>query len=310
MQSPPAARVDVGTSGVSTRRIPARTLGAVGTSPSPFEVLRSWQSWLEVTGRANANTRRQYRRYVLGFLADSMLDPLEVTEDDLIAWAAGVDRHGDMFGMSLRALKSFYRYAADRGLVQVDPTGHMRTRRHKYLPPAETPDPDLERVFAAAEAIDPRARPTLELIFATGARLGSICAVRSEDIDLAHRLIRFCVAKYDDPYEVPLGERGLRAARELLALADYRPTRVVVRRPTLVGVGPSRLSQWVKLAGDLAGVQMWTHRLRHEFAHRVANDPRIPALVAAQLLNHRDPTMLRVYARGRDPLARLAVEGL
>lgn len=278
----------------------------------PFTLIREWQVWLEVSSRAkaNANTRRQYRRYLIAWMSDTLVDPLEVTEADLMLWARDVDRHGEMYGMTVRALKSFYRFAKHQGLVKKNPAKHLEIPNRDRLPPPMTSDEDLERFFTAAEPLDPRARPTLELIFATGARLGSIAGVLREDVDLDRAVIRFRVAKNDDPYTLPLGKRGRRAAEQLLDLIDYMPPKVAQRRPTLIGVGPSRIWQWVHEASADSGVPVWTHRLRHEFAHRVANDPRLPHLVASKLMNHKDPRQLEVYALPFEKLEREGVEDL
>jgi len=226
-----------------------------------------------------------------------------------VTWASSLPRRGEMFGQTIRALRSFCRFAVDREIMPADPTRHLQIPRPRRRTPKKTPDVDLERLFVAAEAIDPRARPTLELIYATGCRLGSIAAAMPEDVDLEGRKIYWRTAKNDDPYESPLGPRALRAAEQLLELRDYRPP-TAKRRPTLVGVGPGRIYQWVQAAGEASGQHFWTHRLRHEFLHRVANDPKIPPFVAAGLANHRDTRMLFVYADPDEDLKRAAVEPL
>ena len=130
-----------------------------------------------------------------------------------------------------------------------------------------------------------------------------------EDVDLGSRRIYWRVAKFDDPYDSPLSDRAAWAAGELLELRDWHPARAK-RRPTLVGVGPQRIYQWVQSSGEFAGLHFWTHRLRHEFAHRVANDPQVPPFVASRLLNHHDTRLLDVYADPDEDLKRLAVANL
>jgi site-specific recombinase XerD len=279
-------------------------------SAHPFAIIRDWQAWLEVSGRANAETRRQYKRYLLGFLADVTIDPLDVTKRDIWAWAQQASRQGATYGQTVRALKSFYRFAKREHLVKKNPAKAVEIPRSECLPPPMTSDEDLERFFAAAERVDPRARPTLELMFATGARIGSVAAAESKDVDLVRNVIHWRVAKNDDPYKSYLGKRGRRAAARLLELGDYMPPKVARRRATLVGVGAGRLWQWVDEASRSSGVDVWPHRLRHEFCHRVANDPAIPDFVASSLMNHKDPRQLKVYALPFEELGRQGVEDL
>lgn len=273
-----------------------------------FALLRRWSDWMELSGSYSAKTRHAYRRYLLSFLADVMIPLDELTEDDVVAYLASLPARGEMRGGVLRALRCFYRWAAERGLD--DPVRRLKIPRRKYGAAPFLETDDLERLFVVAERLDPRARPTFELMFATGARLGSIVEVFPDDVDLVRRLIHFRVAKGDRPYSVPLGERAYRACVMLLELADYHPKMASGRRPTLVGVGSTTIQRWVSEAGAMIGVRAYPHLLRHSFAERICNDPTVPALVAAELLNHQDTALLRRYARGRDELQRQAVSGL
>lgn len=273
-----------------------------------FVVLKRWSEWMEVSGRYSAKTRHAYRRYVIAFLADTLLPLEEVSEDDVVGYLAGLPANGDMRGAVLRALRCFYRWGSERGMP--NPVGRLRVPRKKYGAAPFLEPEDLERLFEAAESLDPRARPTLELMYATGARLGSIAGVMPGDVDLAKRVIHFRIAKGDRPYSVPLGERGYRAALRLLELIDWHPKMASHRRPTLVGVGPGTVHRWVSEAGAKIGVRAFPHLIRHTFAERICNDPAVPALVAAELLNHADTALLRRYASGRGELQRLAVARL
>jgi integrase len=194
--------------------------------------------------------------------------------------------------------------------VNDDPTWDLRIPRLKYGEAPALTDEELERVLTCAERLDPRARPTLELMYATGARVGSICEVLPEEVNLVRRTIYFRIAKGDKPYTNPLGPRGMRAALKLLELRDFVPPRAGKRRPTLVGVAPVIVQRWAKEAGEMAGVRVWTHLLRHTFCERIANDPATPELVTVELMNWRDGAQLRRYASARLPLKRDAVAGL
>lgn len=284
---------------------------AASTAPlGTFEVLHRWQAWLESSGRFAETTRRQYRRYAFATLADLLIPLDELTEDDLVGYLAGLPAKGGMRGQTIRAMSSLCRYAARRGLISEDPTAMLSVPRAKY---GEAPylDPDeLEQVLAAAGRLpDPRARPTLELIACTGARVGSICGVTPADVDLRKRQISFRVSKGSRPYTNPLGTRGMAAARELIELMDYQPPRGPRRRrPTLVGVAPCVVQRWAREAGQMVGLHVWPHLLRHTFAERIANDPQVPEIVVVELMNWRDGSLLRRYAAARGPLKRGALE--
>ena len=262
---------------------------------------------MEVSGRFSQKTRTDYRRTVVRVLGDVLI-PLEaLTEADVISYLETMPSKGAMRGQVIRSLRCFYRWAVARDLVDHDPTWDLRIPRAKYGDAPSLSDEELARVLQAANRLDPRARPTLELMYATGARVGSICEVLPEEVDLVRQTIFFRVAKGDKPYRNPLGPRGMRAALELLRLRDYVPPRAGKRRPTLVGVASVVVQRWAKEAGEIAGVKVWTHLLRHTFCERLANDPENPELVTVELMNWRDGAQLRRYAKARDPLKRAAV---
>jgi integrase len=287
-----------------------------------FQLLVRWQRFLVVSGTCGASTCRQYRNVVFDFCARLTADPewtggrdpIRATTDDVAAYLAAVTTQGGYRNQAIKGLKSWFGFLYDHDVIDREPLKAIKPRRRRRVgrPPNLT-DEELERVFAAAERIDPRARPTMELAFETGARIGSLAAARAEDLHLddpAGPWILWRTAKNDDPYESPLSERAEKACLLLLDLADWKPRTVGARRPTLIGVGEGAIWRWVHLAGERSGVPTWPHLFRHAFAYRVTNDPRIPPLVAAGLMNHKDTSQLTVYAAGDRDLARLAVADL
>ena len=293
------------------------------TAGALFAAVLRWQRTLDVSGRANANTRAQYRRTLLSFFADVLADPdwegsrdpFRLTEDDMVAYIGAIDPHGGKRNMVVRTLRSFYGWLAEREdvdgqpLILRNPMRHLPPTPEKYGP-APSLDPDeLERVLVAAESVDPRARWAIELQYHTACRAGSLVAVMPTDIRRgpAGASVIFREAKNDDPYEVALGIRGLRAADELIALIDYRPPKVAQRRPTLLGVGYNQYENWVKRASEKAGVPLWSHLLRHTRITRWA-EANVDVRSIMALSNWRDPTLLHRYAAASAVNLRAAQE--
>lgn len=292
-----------------------------GTRPYPppeampavtFALIRRWQEFLMVSGETNENTARQYRRLLLEFIAETLRPLEDVSEDDVVAYLAAIDPHGMKRGMALRALKSFYRWAQPRGIVPSNPVVAMKVRRPKLTTaPSLTPE-QLDAVLVAAEKVDPRARWTLQLAYATGARLGSLVEVTEDDIRWEPEpWLEFRVAKGDAPYGVPLGPKAIEAVRHLVELRDYTPRTVKTRRSTLVGVGPGTVWKWAHRAGELAGIKVWPHLLRHTFGTRLMDTGHIVDVRTwVELMGHADASQLRRYAAPSDPNLRAAVEAL
>lgn len=282
-----------------------------------FDALLRWQRFLEVSGTANARTRREYRRYLLAFVADVMADPewpsardvLALTEDDIVEYLARYTAaKGPSRGMLLRALRSFYGWASSRDLIASSPVGRMKPGRSRYGPaPSLSVEQADALLRAAGEMRDPRAAPAIALQLYTGCRVGSLIAAEPADVDLGPLpSIVFRVAKGDRPYRVPLGPRGTDAARRLVELKDWHPV-TAKRRPTLVGVGEERYRDWLREAASRAGVgHVWTHLLRHTAATRVA-ESGADIRTVMELFNWEDPRLIRRYAAASDERMRQAV---
>lgn len=277
-----------------------------------FVLLARWQRYLDVTGRCNADTRRDYRRAVCNFFADIYADeewtgprdPLALSEDDAIDWVRGwAPKRGPGRAGVLKAVKSYYQFAEDREAIERDPFRNIRIPRPKYDDPPFLTARELRRLLTAAELVDPRARWAIQLQYGTGARVGSIVALRWEDVKGDR--IRIKNEKRDSTRGKPLEGLAAEAIDELRALADYCPKRGK-RQPTVIGVGYERYRQWLKEAGERSGVDVFTHLLRHTRAtdlSRAKTDVR----TMMEIFDWKDPRMVDRYASPYDPHVRSAM---
>jgi integrase len=272
-------------------------------TPAVFDLLRRWQDYLAVAGVAET-TARQYRRAWFAVLADLCLAPEDVTEDDLVTYLAELPAQGGARSQTMKAAKSFYRWAVPRYLDH-DPTERLKAGRKRRAAHVRAHDRDvLDRVFAAAEQIDPRARPAMELLYSTGARIAQLCEVVPADVRGGR--ITFRVTKGDRPYSLPLNPMARRAVDQLLDLGSYVPPNAGGRRDTLVGIGPGNLWRWVKLAGERCEppVDIQPHDFRRSYGTELANDPRVDIRTWVSAMNHADPTQFGRYAKPREERLR------
>jgi integrase len=290
----------------------ARVAEAATAGAGIFVLLARWQRFLDVSGRCNPRTRKTYRRIVTNFFADLYADdtwegprdPLAITEDDAVAYIYGwTAAKGEMRGQTLRALRSFYAFCEDREEIHRSPFRHLKPGRPKYedapfLTPAE-----LRELLRAAELVDPRARWAIQLQYATGARVGAIVALQWSDIRGGR--IRILDEKADESRGLPLEGLAAEAVSHLRELATYQPTRGR-RRDTPIGVGYERYRQWLKEAGERAGVDVFTHLLRHTRATDLAR-MRTDDRTMMTVFGWKDPRMIKKYAAPYDPHIREAM---
>jgi site-specific recombinase XerD len=263
--------------------------------------LRSWTDWLEATSK-RPKTIRQYRYWLLRFTADTLIDPWEATEADLVAYIGQMPKTGTGRHAFLQAMSAYWRWA--ESLAGRNPTTRLTIRRPK-TPPAPHIAPDVLRaIIREAFRHEPRRGWTIVLMFATGVRVGSLVAIRPEDVNLADGLLWIREAKAGRSYELPLEKLALSAASWLTQ--DARDAD----RETLVGVGDEQVRNWLREARIKAGVpdRVWPHLLRHSFATELARvtDPETWRVA----MNHADLSNFQRYVhteaeRVRDALSQV-----
>lgn len=133
----------------------------------------------------------------------------------------------------------------------------------------------------------------MRLCYYTGARVESLCSIAPGDIDLAQRVVHLKRAKGDKPYVVPLSNEAAGVCRELLAMT-------LPGAWTVVGVKPRTFWLWVRQAGEVAGIHVTPHMLRHSFATHLLNQG-VNVRVVQELLNHASLEMTQRYTAVTDP---------
>ncbi len=232
-------------------------------APEYLERLRSFSAWLEATDH-RPKTIRDYRYWLLRFSAETLLDPWEATEDDLVSFLAGLPSQGMSRRCFLRAIKAFWRWAEPR--AERNPTERLHLRQ-PIDPPAPTLQPaEVRAILRAAFRREPRRGWAILLALSTGLRIGSLVELRAGDISEDTAWLR--EAKGGRSYEVQLN-RAARLAVRHLASEPHR---------TLLGVGAEGFRLWLRRAAVDAGLEMrvYPHLLRHTFATALgrATDPR------------------------------------
>ena len=259
-----------------------------------FQSLRRWQDYLDATGHS-PRTSTEYRRALIRFLADVMMSPEEVAEDDVVGYLASLGPKGGAKGLALRALRSYYGWASGRSETP-NPTVRLKVRKPKVPPAPYLTTEEVARVVEAAAEREPRRAWAIILAYSTGARLASLCSLTPDDVQDGK--LHFRVAKGGRTYSVPLSGIAAQSVAELTRLGH----------PTLLGVGPTMFWTWLNQASRDAGVRAWPHLLRHSFATRL-RQTGTDAVMLAQMLGHSDLSQVHRYAgveesEKRDAVAR------
>ncbi len=158
---------------------------------------------------------------------DSQLTPEGADSDVIRDWIEDMMEKGQKASYAckkLSAVKSLYRYALRKGIVERDPA-HKVTgpKKEKVLPTflrEEEADNLFDKLDWNLEDIkDVRARTLLLLLYSTGIRRGEVVALRDEDVNLINHEIKV-TGKRRKQRIVPLGQEMVEAIKYYQQLRD------------------------------------------------------------------------------------------
>jgi integrase/recombinase XerC len=197
-----------------------------GLAPAARHALEAFVAHLRDERGLSANTEAAYRRDMTQFLQfagrGGVTDPAQV-EPILLRRFLALQRTRGLAPASIArkaaALRSGFRFMARRRLVDDDPAiGLGVPRGPKRLPVVLKPR-QVDRLLAEPQPVDPvglRDRAILELLYATGIRVGELCGLRLGDVDLAADTV-LVLGKGAKERIVPFGEPARVAVLDYLA---------------------------------------------------------------------------------------------
>jgi integrase/recombinase XerC len=209
------------------------------------------------------------------------------------------------------SLRVFFGYLHRSGAIPVDP-GRLIRRAHCGKPqPRILQDKDVDRLLTALaedESYEGRRDHALfHLMIATGIRLGSVCVLDVDDVDLDRDEVLLRAFKGDRQEEVFLGKK-IRDHLEVY-LADMEPGPLFTsrqgRRLNRRQV-QRRFGQWMEKAKISRHATV--HTTRHTFATRLYHQTNDIFLVK-EALRHKSIASTLIYAQPADGLLRRALAG-
>jgi site-specific recombinase XerD len=232
------------------------------------------------------------------------------------------------------ALRAAFRFLARRGLVPHDPAAGLGAPRGPQRLPVVLKPRQVDRLLAEPEPVDPiglRDRAILELLYATGIRVGELCGLRLGDVDLAADTVlvlgkgsRQRVVPFGEPARVALLEYLVNGRAAMLPVADQPRSasgpgaadgtgdREALffnrrRRPMTQRDVRGMLERYRLAAGAPAGTS--PHTLRHSFATHLL-ESHTDVRVIQVLLGHAKLDTTARYAQVATNLLRTVTSPL
>ncbi len=229
------------------------------------EAVEAFGRHLDLERARSEHTQRAYLgdvRDLVGFAHRHGVDDLAGIDLALLrSWLAALTSAGRARATVARraaAARSFLSWAVRTGRIRVDPSARLLApRRRAGLPTVLRADEAAALLAAAASAparhpIGLRDRAALELLYATGARVGELVGLDVDDVDLARRTARV-MGKGGKERVVPFGVPAAEAVAAWLTTG----------RPVLAGPGsgPALLLGQRGRRADQRQIRAAVHRL-------------------------------------------------
>lgn len=234
----------------------------------------------------------------------------DVTLADLRAWLGAQAARGaarSTLGRRSAAARTFFRWAARTGLIPTDPSLRLSApKKHRVLPPVLAQRDAKQLLNVAATASDDggpigvRNAALLELLYATGIRVGELVGLDIDDIDFSAHVVRV-IGKGNKERSVPFGRpaadalrRWLQVGRPKVVTGESGPAVFLGARgrrvdPRQVRTVVHSLLEHVTDAPDLG-----PHGLRHSAATHLVEGGADLRMVQ-ELLGHRSLATTQLY---------------
>jgi integrase/recombinase XerD len=229
----------------------------------------------------------------------------------LLAYQTDVSREPisrETQALRIRAVKRLYGYLVKEGHLLLDPTEGLQeiTRRHT-LPKPVLSQAEMKRLLAEPDISRPRGlrdRALLEVLYATGVRVGELQQVAYGDVNLREGTMHLRTTKSGQPRVVPLGRHATHWLQRYLDEVRPRMVRCRPFEPALFVVRGGRalrshmvrhaIGQYAQLAGISKTVS--PHLLRHSCAtHLLRAGADLRAI--QELLGHSRLSSTVLYTR-------------
>jgi integrase/recombinase XerC len=195
------------------------------------DVIRAFLAYLRLNRNASVHTVRAYDSdlsQLTTYLAAQYqrprpeLQPADITRPMIRGFLAELFRQGESRSSAARklaAVRTFLRYLRREGLIEADPGLLVVTPKREQKIPRHLEVDEMVRLLETPDVSGPlgrRDRAILELLYASGLRLGELVALDLEDVNLGSRMVRV-MGKGRKERLVPFNQSAASALRAWLA---------------------------------------------------------------------------------------------
>ena len=265
---------------------------------------------------SSRNTLEAYARDLkdyTAYLSTRSVGLMTAERDDIMAYIQSLDAQGlaaSTQARRLSAIKQFYRFVFDEGILDHNPSLQIKAVRQKPSTPKALRIEEVERLFETARTLGRSEREqlrnltVLHLLYATGMRISELVTLPLSALK-AHPDMIMVRGKGGKDRLVPLSEPAQQAIRAWVALAHPAQSDQNFFFPSSAKQGHiTRQSVFLflkklALAAGLDPDAVSPHALRHSFAtHLLAGGADLRAI--QMMLGHADIATTEIYTKVLD----------
>lgn len=257
-----------------------------------------------------ANTLVSYRTDLNGFISFcrkyGVVTMEQAGKDSIMSYLFHLNllgRSPATISRQLAAIKSYYRFAVNEGIVSQDPSQELESPKPAQRLPRVLTIEEVDLLLSqplTGEATGLRDKAMLELLYATGLRVSELVSLDISSLNLENGFIRF-FGKGSKERMVPLGDVAARFLREYLQRGRCKLEKSGTTSALFVNHRGKRLTRqgfWKIIKKYAAKAKINTvitpHTLRHSFAtHLLENGADIRAV--QEMLGHTDISTTQIY---------------
>lgn len=254
-------------------------------SASIEDLLAQYSEFLALQKGMSQHTVRAYQSDISQALTyameDGATDLREIDTSTLRNWLAQLHAKQAARATIARrvaALRTFFSWAKRVRLLLVDPSSRLQSPKQATTLPQVVTAPDAASICDAAALAAQQGDPIairdwalIELLYATGARVGELVGADVDDLDLTERLLHL-IGKGDKERVVPISLPAARAAQTWLESARSKLMKTDSPPALFLGARGGRLNQRTvrdvvhKLTGEGKTAGISPHGMRHSMA--------------------------------------------
>jgi integrase/recombinase XerD len=269
---------------------------------------RQFVSYLAVERGLSKNTVASYAMDLKGFSAflgeNGRQDP-HFSRSDIVDYTDRLRNDGYSVASVCRfisSVKVYSRYLLAEKIISEDPTETLRNPRQWDRLPKALSVEDIRKLFSTELHSEtfPRDSAMFELMYSSGLRVSEVVTIRINDLNFEAGFLRV-MGKGSKERVVPMNSRAVEKIKDYMR--DLRPGLLRGRSSPYLflsvrGAPMTRQRYWqaLKKLGDMAGLKITPHAIRHSFATHLL-DGGADLRSVQKMLGHSDIATTQIYTK-------------